>query len=195
KYSVPRAVTLEFLTKAEALFADMARLGRSTSELRYRKGLMLLEFARNYAVLGDTNLQLARAEAAQDLIRTLAQEHPDDPRLQPALWRACTDVGDALVAQGETSKALGQHTEARLIAQRFTTTNATIGPWQGLSISSERIGDILMSQGKLSEAVNYYRELLDIGQRLSSQSRGDSGLVPSLAAARARGCRDLSTLA
>jgi hypothetical protein len=45
--SVSRAATLELLTKAESLFDDMARFGRATPELQYRKAWMLIEFARN----------------------------------------------------------------------------------------------------------------------------------------------------
>jgi hypothetical protein len=54
KYNVPRTATLELLVKAEALFDDMARFGRPTPELSYRKAWMLIEFARNYAVLGES---------------------------------------------------------------------------------------------------------------------------------------------
>jgi hypothetical protein len=59
KYGVPRKATLEFLTRAEGLFTDMARLGSLTPELRRRQALMLLEFAENYAILGDTARQPA----------------------------------------------------------------------------------------------------------------------------------------
>jgi hypothetical protein len=37
KYNVPRTATLDLLARAEGLFDDMARLGRPTPELRYRK--------------------------------------------------------------------------------------------------------------------------------------------------------------
>jgi hypothetical protein len=46
QHHVPRAVTLQLLANAEGLFDDMARLGRPTLELRYRKAWMLIEFAR-----------------------------------------------------------------------------------------------------------------------------------------------------
>ena len=52
KYNVPRTATLELLGQAERLFGEMARLGRATPELQYRKAQMLIEFARNYSVLG-----------------------------------------------------------------------------------------------------------------------------------------------
>jgi hypothetical protein len=41
--NVPRAATLELLTKAEALFDHMTRYGRTTPEMRYRKAVMLNE--------------------------------------------------------------------------------------------------------------------------------------------------------
>jgi hypothetical protein len=52
KYNVPRTATLTLLDKAEGLFDDMAQYGRPTPELRYRKAWMLIQFARNYAILG-----------------------------------------------------------------------------------------------------------------------------------------------
>jgi hypothetical protein len=68
RYNVPRAATLELLTKVEGLFDDMASLGRPTSELKFRKAQMLREFANNYALLGNTELRLSRAEPAHQLI-------------------------------------------------------------------------------------------------------------------------------
>ena len=59
KYNVPRTATLALLGKAEGLFDDMAQYGRATPELRYRKAWMLIQFARNYAILGDTSKQFA----------------------------------------------------------------------------------------------------------------------------------------
>jgi hypothetical protein len=62
KYNVPRTATLEMLTRAEALFDHMARLGRPTPELQRQKAWMLIQFARNYGIVGDTTKQRQRAE-------------------------------------------------------------------------------------------------------------------------------------
>ena len=78
KYNVPRTATLALLGKAEGLFDDMGQYGRATPELRYRKAWMLIQFARNYAILGDTSKQLARANEARRLLVGLAAEKPDD---------------------------------------------------------------------------------------------------------------------
>jgi len=80
-FGVPRKATLELLAQAESLFNDMARLGQSTPELRHRKALMLLEFANNYYILGDTAKQKARAEEAHRIMAELAAETQDDPSI------------------------------------------------------------------------------------------------------------------
>ncbi len=51
-YKVPRTATLEFLKTAEGLFSTMSELGRQTPELRSTKAMMLIQFARNYSILG-----------------------------------------------------------------------------------------------------------------------------------------------
>src|SRR5262249_43071346 len=100
KYNVPRAATLALLTRAEGLFDDMAQYGRPTPELRYRKAWMLIQFARNYAILGDTGRQFARANEAFRLLAGLAAEKPSDTTYQRDLSVANNEVGDVLVAQG-----------------------------------------------------------------------------------------------
>src|SRR5262249_51360662 len=78
KYNVPRNTTSELLIKAEGRFDGMGRLGRATPELRYRKAWMLIEFARNYAVVGDPAKETARASEADRLLTGLAEEKPSD---------------------------------------------------------------------------------------------------------------------
>src|SRR6516165_2860364 len=44
----------------------------------YRKAWMLIQFARNYEILGDTSKQFARVKEAYDLLAGLVAEKPDD---------------------------------------------------------------------------------------------------------------------
>ena len=106
KYNVPRTATLELLRQAEGPFDDMARYGRPTPELRYRKAWMLIQFARNYAILGDTGKQRERAREALRLLTGLAAKKPDDPAYQRNIAVAHDEVGDVLVAQGNLQEAL-----------------------------------------------------------------------------------------
>src|SRR6516165_5571758 len=93
KYNVPRGATLALLTRAEGLFDDMAQYGRPTPELRYRKAWMLIQFARNYAILGDTAKQFARTNEALDLLASLAAEKPGGVTYQRDLSVAYNEVG------------------------------------------------------------------------------------------------------
>jgi hypothetical protein len=106
KYGVPRTATLALLTKAEDLFDNMAELGRPTPELRYQKAWMLIQFARNYAVLGDTGRWKERAIEARELLAGLVAESPEEVRYQRGLLTADNEVGDVAVAQGNLAEAL-----------------------------------------------------------------------------------------
>src|SRR5262249_42563033 len=106
KYNVPRAATLSLLSKAEGLFDDMAKYGRPTPELRYRKAWMLIQFASNYEILGDTSKRFARANEAQRLLMGLANEKADDLTYQAGLSVAYYEVGGVLVLQGNLPEAL-----------------------------------------------------------------------------------------
>src|SRR5215813_12395959 len=88
RYNVPRTATLALLDKAEGMFDDMAQYGQPTPELRYRKAWMLIQFARNYRILGDTGKQLARATQAHRLLAELVAEKPDDVTYQAGLAAA-----------------------------------------------------------------------------------------------------------
>ena len=79
QYGVSRALTLKLLEQAEGLFDDVAELGRETPQLRYRKAWMLIEFARNYQILGDTNKQWGA------LLKLIACSPSLSPR-SPAMW-------------------------------------------------------------------------------------------------------------
>ena len=79
----------------------MAELGRETQQLRYRRAKMLIEFARNYEILGNTTLQHARASEAHRLMAGLVAEAAGNLTFQRELSITYTEVGDALRAQGK----------------------------------------------------------------------------------------------
>ena len=175
KYNVPRAATLSLLAKAEGLFDDMARYGRQTPELRYRKAWMLIQFARNYAILGDTGKQFARASEAQRLLAGLATERPNDITYQRDLSVAYNRVGDVLKAQGKLDEALKAYRDGLAIAERLAAADRSNTQWQrDLSISYNKVGDVLVDQGKLDEALKVYRDGLAIRERLAAADRSNT---------------------
>src|SRR6516164_2895379 len=168
KYNVPRAATLALLTKAEGFFDDMAQYGRPTPELRYQKAWMLIQFARNYAILGDTSKQFANANEAHHLLAGLAAEKPDDTTYQWGLSVAYGEVGDVLMAQGNLTEAQQAYRNSLAIMERLAKADpGHAGLQRDLSALYNRVGDVLVAQGNLTEAQQAYRNSLAIRERLA----------------------------
>jgi tetratricopeptide (TPR) repeat protein len=176
KYNVPRAATLELLTRAEGLFGNMARYGRPTPQLQYQKAWMLIQFARSYAVLGDTGKQLAHATEANRLLAGLTAQAPDDTIYQRDLSVAYSEIGDVLVAQGNLPEALKSFRDGLAIAERLAQSDPGNAGWQrDLSVSFDRVGDVLVAQGNLPEALKLFRDGLAIRERLAQSDPGNAG--------------------
>src|SRR5207245_6501609 len=106
----------------------------------YRKALMLIQFARNYEILGDTDKQFARANEAYRLLAGLAAEKPDDSTYQSDLSAAYTEVGDVLKARGNLSEALRAYRDSLAIIERLALVYPDhAGLQRNLSVDYERI--------------------------------------------------------
>lgn len=187
KYNVPRTATLDLLARAEVLFDNMAQYGRATPELRYRKAAMLIEFARNYEVLGDTGKQLARAGEAHRLLAGLAAEKPDDRAYQRELSVALHAVGDVLRARGQLEEALASYRGSLVIRERLAAADRGNAQWQrDLSAVHNRIGDALESQGKLDAALASYRKSVAICEAMAAADPGNPIWQRSLSVALGR---------
>ncbi len=182
KYNVPRKATLALLTQAEGLFDDMAAFGRPTRELRFRKALMLIEFARNYEILGDTAKEFARAKEAYDLLAGLAGETPDDPVYQGDLAVAYGEIGDVLVHKGDLAGALKSYQAELAIMERLAKSDPGNALWEhDLSVSYNTIGDVQVAQGDLAGALKSYQASLAIAERLAKSDPGNAGWQRDLA--------------
>ena len=129
-YGVPQTATLELLSRAEGLFNDMALLGRPTPELKYRKALMLVEFARNYAILGATDKRKARADEAYQLMTELANERANDPDTLLTLATTLDEQGDVQVALANLTNSLDAYGEALKIRERLANSSPKNIDWQ-----------------------------------------------------------------
>jgi tetratricopeptide (TPR) repeat protein len=177
KYKVPRTATLRMLAGAEGLFEDMAQYGRPTPELRYRKAWMSIQFARNYAILGDTGKQFARANQALDLLASLAAEKPNDVTYQRDLSIAHDEIGDVLKTQGNWPEALQAYRQSLAIRERLAHADSENTAWQfDLIFSYQRIGDVELELGHLAEAANNFSTRHAILARLTAQEPNDTQL-------------------
>src|SRR5262249_54305779 len=156
------------LEKAEGMFDDMAQYGRQTPELRYRKAWMLIQFARNYAILGDTGKQSARANEAHHLLSVLSAQKPDDTGYQRDLAIAYHEVGKVLVAQGNPTDALKAFLDSLAIMERLAKADPDKAQWQDdLTQSHLHVGDVRVSQGNLTDALKAFLDSLAIIERLA----------------------------
>lgn len=168
QFRVPRTVSLGILEQAEGLFRDMSELGRETMQLRHRKAVMLIEFARNYAILGNTQARETRATDAQQLMAALVAEQPDNLSWQSDLSAAETELGNALVAKGKLPEALARYRASLAIRQRLTVADPRNVDWQfSLADIYRAVGIVLATQGKSAEALDSYRASLTITERLA----------------------------
>src|SRR5262249_24033052 len=167
-YNVPRTATLALLGKAEGLFDDMARYGRPTPELRFQRAWMLIQFASNYGILGDTTKQLARSKKANGLLAGLVAEKPEDINYQSGVSAALIEIGDVLMTQGNLAEAMQSYKDSHLIMEGLANSNPDNAAWQqNLAAYQERVGNLLRAQGDLAEAMKHYRDGLVIMKRIA----------------------------
>jgi tetratricopeptide (TPR) repeat protein len=169
KYGVPRTATLALLNKAEDLFDNMARFGRLTPELQYRKAEMLIVFARNYAALGETANERAHAEEAVNLLTGLVAANPNNTAYRRGLAIASDEVGDVDVAQGNLTAALVALQSSLTIMEQLTKSDPHNTAWQSdLSASYDRIGNVHVALGNLTTALTAYQASLAIREKLAA---------------------------
>lgn len=184
KFNVPRAATLQLLTRAEGLFDDMARLGRPTEALQRQKAWMLIQFSRNYAVLGDTTKWRERAGEAHRIMTALGAGKPDDQQTQYDLATAIFEYADALMAQGLFDEAMRPYLQAYELAYRFTQNLPGNTYWQRtLFIALRNVGRVQHAKGDLDSALISYRGSLAVAERLAKANPKDQELERSVAVA------------
>jgi tetratricopeptide (TPR) repeat protein len=187
RYNVPRAATLELLSRAEVLFDNMAQFGQPTPELQYQKAWMLIQFARNYAILGDTGKERAHAEEAHSLLAKLAAAKPNDTTYQNALSAAYIEVGVVQEARGNLAGALKSYRDSLAIRERLAQSDPGNAEWQlDLSRAYERVGDVQTAQGDTAGALKSFRNSLAIRERLAQSDPGNADWQRSLSVAYGR---------
>ena len=166
RYNVPRSVTLASLMKVERLFDIMAEYGRPTPEMRYRKAAMLIEFAHNYHVLGDTSQARQRAEEAYGLLAGLVAEKSGDESYQRGLAVAYGTLGDLLWEQGSVVEALSSYRLTLATTEKLLQPHPAEASYQFILAQSYRkIGEALGFEGKHAEALAALRTGLAVMEK------------------------------
>jgi tetratricopeptide (TPR) repeat protein len=162
--------TLErIFATAEDVYKELLRdLGDSTAVLE-SKARMLGAYTDIYLRLGNTKEALPRARKADEIIKQLAQQNPDNPERQHDLANSHQRIGDVLVAQGKRAQALEDYRASLAIREQLAQQNPGNPERQhDLANSHERIGDVRLPQGE--QALEDYRASLAIREQLAQQN-------------------------
>ena len=174
--NVPRAATLTALSGIDRWLNDLVMpYGRPTPELRSSKAWMLIQFARSYAVLGNSAARRTCAEEAQSIMQNLANNNPENLAFQHDLSVAYEELGDALIALGNYVEGRANHLEAIAITERLAAANlGNFAAQYLLARSEDRIGQGWQEQGNLDEALKHHRASFTILKRLAAVEWKDS---------------------
>ncbi len=182
RYKVPRSATLGLLGTAERVFDDMSRHRTATKELRYRKAWMLMEFARNYEMLGKTEDQRARGEGAHRFMLGLAGQDQSNTGWQADLFATYNKIGDILARQGALDEAIASYRTTLAIIERIAAADVLNLQWQrNLSLTYFILGSIFFEQGTLDGALDNYRRSLAVSERIASNDAPNSDWQGDLA--------------
>jgi tetratricopeptide (TPR) repeat protein len=168
-YAVPLSVTLGFLKEAEDMLDVVARHGRPTPKLTYRRAIMLVAFAHSYRQLGQMSEWESRAAEARELMVTLVAREPNNVDWLVALGSAYQANGDFLRSKGDLAAALAEYRAQHEILKRLAKANPDNAFFdRNLPASYQDIGDVLFAQGNLAEALESFRESLSRSEYLAA---------------------------
>ena len=168
KIGVQRTYTLGLLQRAERLFDDISELGRQTPEMQRQKAWMLIQFARNYEVLGRTAKQAEYLDQAERIMRSLAGRAETDLRAQRDLSVAFNERGDVLRAQGDGAGALKAYRASLTIRKRLAAADPNNAGWQrDLSVSHFKLGQFHLRNGHPGSALPHFEADFRIAERLA----------------------------
>lgn len=116
---------------------------------------------------------LLRLNATQDVFQLFDRQREDRGR-----------VGNVLLRQGETSRAMGAYRQCHTTIVRLLQRDPHQDQWQrDLSVSHERMGDLLLRQGNFAGALAAYEASLAIRAELAEKQPRHAGWQRDLACA------------
>lgn len=184
-FGISTSVTLILLEEAEGLFQDIVILGSETPQVMSRKAWMLIQFGRNYALLGQSSEQRTRVIEASRILNTLVKQHPTDLNLQRLDAVAQYELGKVEHIQGRFSKALEffQGSEPRLSALLAASGSSNAQLTLDLAEIQLAIGDTHHFRGNHDEAISAFKRSQASLERLpaGSQSFGMATLQIKIA--------------
>ncbi len=157
RFGVPTDITLGLLHRAETALDRLILQRASSSKLRYRKALMLDQFADCYRNLGQMDEAVTRATEALGIISSLAKDDPANSDLQEHLAKEFDQLAYFATIKGNTDEALADYRASRVVIEKLAAKDAANPKWQIMLLwNSRTIGEQLLSLGSSSKALTAY---------------------------------------
>lgn len=151
-YKVPRAATLTMLTAAESLFVRMSNHGEMPQRFAVQKAKMLIEFAKSYEVIGQSDLHMTKAADAIDLMNDLLAKGGANSDADFFLATAQLTFGDALRDKGKLAAAVEQYSIALKHFESQLSDNQSVG--YNAVVALSRLSEAYFSMGNLDKAAD-----------------------------------------
>ena len=103
---IPASLPLSVLEQAETLFKDLERLGGDRPELKFREAIMLIRFAHNYGILGNTTVREQHAQRAVKILSELIETAGERPELMNLLAWGHSELGRRAQDEGRIAGRL-----------------------------------------------------------------------------------------
>jgi tetratricopeptide (TPR) repeat protein len=167
---IPAVVIKDILDRARKLQDQLLGSGESAPELRKSQAEALMETSRTLLVLGETDSALTAAQQAQDILKVLVQQQPNNGNFEYQLSVSYSRGGDVLFERGELTQALQAYTSSLTIDERLAEAEpANSERQQDLAVDHQRVGNVLLVQRNWVQALKSFRASLDIFERLARE--------------------------
>lgn len=167
---ISREAIIQILDKTKGLYDELRHFGRKTAELDRRQALMRLERARSYRSVGHTELALADAQIARDVLLRL--QGSGGTSVERDLARARVELGDGLLDANRRVQAIEEFNAANKIWKALAASDpADDEAKRGVALTSLRTGRALIKvTQRHAEAEAAILVAQEISERLASAS-------------------------
>jgi tetratricopeptide (TPR) repeat protein len=163
---VPSEVVKDILQRAMALQGELAASGQGTPDVQFSAADALAENAQTLLVQGDSEGALAAAERANNILRGLLSQNPNNKQWRHDLSVSYERIGDAQLALGRHQEALDAY-QASLNGRKQLAADIPDDPGvqRDLAISYLKVGDVMLVNNRLGDALAAYEQSLAFEQK------------------------------
>ncbi len=162
------------LEKARSLLGDLATAGKVDPVERKAFADSLMSSSDDLLKAGNVADALKAATQAQEILRTLSTNDPNQPELLARLAQCDTNIGEMYFTEKNPDEALGSFRDAMAIRHALVLKQPEDPEGQkSLAAVQQRVGDMMLEKSRLDDALAVYREAQAIRKTLAQNNADD----------------------